>query len=310
VSHPTNKEGDDGTKGTKSPSQTKKCAVKEVDGDVEFQVFADGLFQGGHLHQFYHSIKFPEEWQIENCFRVVNILKIKFSLDKWMRRSKIKNERSFEYIERIMPQETQTKGERTHQALLEAAYVLFLEQGFAATSMRQIAKKAGLALGGIYNHFSSKEAIFSELILERHPYKQILPILLKTPGNDIETFVRSAASAMVDELGKRPDFIKLMLIEMVEFNGRNMTGLVQHILPQILPVMGKFDHGNLRPIPPFVFFRAFLGLFFSYFMTELLLANTPASMKSTNALDDFVEIFLHGVTLIPVSSKKDLKELV
>ena len=30
--------------------------------------------------------------------------------------------------------------------------------------------------------FASKEAIFSELILERHPYQQILPILLKTPS--------------------------------------------------------------------------------------------------------------------------------
>ena len=35
-----------------------------------------------------------------------------------------------------------TKGERTRQAILEAAYRLFLEQGFAATSMRRIAEQA------------------------------------------------------------------------------------------------------------------------------------------------------------------------
>ncbi|MGQ9833477.1 MAG: TetR/AcrR family transcriptional regulator, partial [Candidatus Villigracilaceae bacterium] len=69
-----------------------------------------------------------------------------------------------------------SKGERTRQAVMEAAYDLFLEQGYAATSMRQIAERAGLALGGIYNHFSGKEAIFGELILDRHPYHQILPI--------------------------------------------------------------------------------------------------------------------------------------
>jgi hypothetical protein len=57
----------------------------------------------------------------------------------------------------------------------------------------------------------------------------------------------------------------------------------------------KFNKKLLRSIPPFVFFRAFLGLFFSYYMTELLLTNTPAAMMSTNALDHFVEIFLHGV---------------
>ena len=199
-----------------------------------------------------------------------------------------------------MPEKPLTKGERTHQAIIESAYTLFLEQGYAATSMRQIAERTGLALGGIYNHFASKEAIFSELIIDRHPYQQILPILLKTPTDDIETFVRTAAQAMISELGKRPDFIKLMLIEMVEFNGRNMPNMLKHVLPQILPLIGKFNNKLLRSIPPFVFFRAFLGLFFSYYMTELLLANTPAALMSTNALDHFVEIFLHGVMVVPV----------
>ncbi len=189
------------------------------------------------------------------------------------------------------------KGERTHHAILETAYNLFLEQGYAATSMRQIASATGLALGGIYNHFESKEAIFSELIVVRHPYQQILPILLRTPADDMETFVRQAARAMVGELGKRPDFIKLMLIEMVEFNGRNMPNMLKQVLPQVLPLIGKFNTQNLRSIPPFVLFRAFLGLFFSFYMTELLLANTPAALMSDNALEHFVEIFLHGVLI-------------
>ena len=194
-----------------------------------------------------------------------------------------------------MAEKRLSKGERTHLAVLENAYKLFLGQGYAATSMRQIASQAGLALGVIYVHFESKETIFSELINTKHPYQQILPVLLKTPTEDMETFVRQAARVMVDELGKRPDFIKLMLIEMVEFNGRNMPNMLKQVLPQVLPLIGKFNTQNLRSIPPFVLFRAFLGLFFSYYMTELLLANTPAVMMSDNALDHFVEIFLHGI---------------
>jgi AcrR family transcriptional regulator len=194
-----------------------------------------------------------------------------------------------------MSEKPPTKGEHTHQAILETAYTLFLEQGYAATSMRQIAGGAGLALGSIYNHFAGKEAIFSELVIDRHPYQQILPVLMRTPPDDIETFIRTAAHAMIKELGKRPDFIKLMLIEMVEFNGRNMPIILKKVLPQILPMIEKFNKKDLRSMPPFVFFRAFLGLFFSYYITELLLANTPAAMMSTNALDHFIEIFLHGV---------------
>jgi AcrR family transcriptional regulator len=196
-----------------------------------------------------------------------------------------------------MKAETLSKGERTRQAVMEAAYGLFLEQGYAATSMRQIAERAGLALGGIYNHFSGKEAIFSELILDRHPYKQILPIMLDAPADDPETFVRAAAQTMVEELGKRPDFIKLMLIEIVEFNGRNMPKIIEHVLPQVLPLIQRFNQQKklLRDVPPFVFFRAFLGLFFSYYITELMIAGTSLAKTQKNALDHFVEIFLHGI---------------
>jgi AcrR family transcriptional regulator len=199
--------------------------------------------------------------------------------------------------EQTMEDANISKGERTRQIVMETAYQLFLEQGYAATSMRQIAERAGLALGGIYNHFAGKEAIFSELILERHPYRQILPIMLSTSADDPESFVRSAAQTMVNELGKRPDFIKLMLIEIVEFNGRNMPQIIERVLPQVLPVIQKFgrQEGLLRDMPPFVFFRAFLGLFFSYYITEFLIAGTPAARTQTKALDHFIEIFLHGI---------------
>ena len=196
-----------------------------------------------------------------------------------------------------MDEENLSKGKRTHQAVLQAAYELFLENGYAATSMRQIAERAGLALGGIYNHFDNKDAIFSELIIDQHPFHQIIPLLQAAAGETIEDFVRNAAKSMVDELGRRPDFIKLMFIEMVEFNGRDFPKMFEVVFPQILPLIQRFQTGqdNLRSIPPFILFRAFLGLFFSFYMTEFLLAGTPAAAMQENALDHFVDIFLHGI---------------
>jgi AcrR family transcriptional regulator len=193
--------------------------------------------------------------------------------------------------------ETLSKGERTRQAVIDAAHQLFVEQGYAGTSMRQIAEKAGLALGGIYNHFPTKESIFSEVILAYHPFHQILPLIKNTPGNSFEAFVRNAAKNMVAELGRRPDFIKLLFVELVEFEGRNIPKMFQVIFPQVLPLVKRFTdgRGELRNIPPFVLFRSFLGLFFSYYMTEFLLAGTPANLIQKGSVDDFVEIYLHGV---------------
>lgn len=196
-----------------------------------------------------------------------------------------------------MQEELLTKGERTHQVIIESAYALFLEQGYAATSMRQIAERTGLALGGIYNHFSSKEAIFSDLIIAKHPFHEILPLLQSAPGDTVEEFVRNAATSMVEELGRRPDFVKFLFIELVEFNGRDVPRMFQIIFPQIAPLIQRFQSrlGELREIPPYVLFRAFLGLFFSFYITEFLLAGTPAAAMQENALNHFVDIFLHGV---------------
>ena len=198
-----------------------------------------------------------------------------------------------------------SKGERTRQVVLQAAYELFLEKGYAATSMREIAERAGLALGGIYNHFGNKEAIFSELIIDRHPFHQIIPLLQAAPGDTVEEFVRNAARSMVTELGRRPDFIKLMFVELVEFNGRDFPDMFKVVFPQILPLIQRFQtsQDQLRPIPPFILFRAFLGLFFSFYMTEFLLAGTPAAAMQENALDHFVDIFLHGVMVEPLDKE-------
>jgi AcrR family transcriptional regulator len=190
-----------------------------------------------------------------------------------------------------------SKGERTRLAVVEAAHQLFVDQGYAATSMRQIAESTGLALGGIYNHFPNKEAIFLAVILDRHPFHQVLPLLKAASGDTVEEFVRNAAKSMVAELGRRPDFVKLMFVELVEFEGKNIPKIFDTVYPQVLPLVKRFSNrkGELRNIPPLVLFRAFLGLFFSYYMTEFLLAQTPMILLQKNSLDSFVDIFLHGV---------------
>lgn len=48
----------------------------------------------------------------------------------------------------------------TTEAILTAARRLFGMQGFAATTMDEIAEGAGIAKGAVYHHFKTKEAVF------------------------------------------------------------------------------------------------------------------------------------------------------
>lgn len=190
-----------------------------------------------------------------------------------------------------------SKGERTSQIILEAAYSLFLEQGFHATSMRQIAGRAGMAVSGIYNHFNSKEAIFDRVLLEKHPYRQVLSILQTAPGESIEAFALNAARTMLDEIGRRPEFLKLVFIELSEFKGVHVPLLVQTIYPQFIPLIQRFRErqSELRELSLVVIMQAFIVTFFSYFLAKHLLAPSGVQELEGVTLEQYVDIFLHGI---------------
>jgi AcrR family transcriptional regulator len=194
--------------------------------------------------------------------------------------------------------ETLTKGETTRQAVLDAAYTLFLSQGYSATSMRQIANHAGIALGGIYNHFASKDEIFQELVIAKHPYVQIFPILYDVPGDTAEEFLTNAAHVIEAEMGQRADFMKLMFIELVEFSGRHFTKLIEIILPLAMSILQRFSDPNygVRPIPPLLIVRTFLGTIIAFYVTGLLMGDprVPAELRNVR-LSDFIDIYLHGI---------------
>ena len=59
-----------------------------------------------------------------------------------------------------------TKGQRTRERILTAAQTLFARQGYDGTTLRQVAKRAGIREPGLYNHFAGKQALY-EVVLYR-----------------------------------------------------------------------------------------------------------------------------------------------
>ncbi|MCC7188910.1 MAG: TetR/AcrR family transcriptional regulator [Anaerolineales bacterium] len=197
-----------------------------------------------------------------------------------------------------MPKDKLTKGETTRLAIEDAAMELFLTQGYAATSMRQIADKVGLALGGIYNHFSSKDEIFEGIIIDKHPYKQILPAVIAAEGETAEEFYKNAAHIVISEMGKRPEFVNLMFIEMVEFKGKHGAPLLRELAPKALPIFERVikDRKDLRVTNPALLMRSFIGVCLSYLVTEMLISNSiVGKLMPKNTEEAYVDIFLHGI---------------
>ncbi len=197
-----------------------------------------------------------------------------------------------------MPKEKLKKGETTRLAIEDAALGLYMDQGYHATSMRQIADKAGLALGGIYNHFKSKEEIFEAIIVDKHPYKRILPIVLSVETDNLEEFLGNAMQVVIKELSSEPYYMKLMLIELIEFNGEHGASLLKLIAPEILPVFERLvkSRKDLRVTNPAMLMRSFFGMILSYFLTGMLMSGSVLEkLLPKNPADIYVDIMLHGI---------------
>jgi len=60
----------------------------------------------------------------------------------------------------------QRRKEARPQELLEAALALFVEKGFAATRMEEVAAQAGVSKGTLYLYYPSKEELFKAVVRE------------------------------------------------------------------------------------------------------------------------------------------------
>ena len=198
-----------------------------------------------------------------------------------------------------------SKGEYTRQAILDAAERLILSQGYHGTSMRQIATQTGIAVGGIYNHFDGKEAIFAALLERHQPYSDIVAGMNSLSGDNPAELAEQAARMAVDKILEDPVFFRLVLIDLLEFDGDTLMQFVGQLVPALLSLVTRiYASGQVRqdlPLP--VMMRAFGGMIVFYALSEVIAFRDelPWFQLPTPIGDDIdwiggmVDIFMNGV---------------
>ena len=139
----------------------------------------------------------------------------------------------------------------TKQKLLDAAERLFAEQGYAATSLRQIIAEAGVNLASVHYHFGSKEELLHDLVMRKAgPVNEKRLELLRAcdaePAPEevrVERILDAFLRPMAEAAERNRQFTRVM--------GRLIAeGLLPHIVDQnFQPVVGHFMGALHRALP-------------------------------------------------------------
>ncbi|MHC1684843.1 MAG: TetR/AcrR family transcriptional regulator [Clostridiaceae bacterium] len=187
--------------------------------------------------------------------------------------------------------------DHSRKQIVSAAHRLFLEQGFHGTTMRQISKESGMALGSLYTYFPGKDELFKAVFDAYNPYLILLLALENTQGNSAEELVRTSARRLVTALSARPDLIKLTFIDVVEFQGKHLQAAYPEVSARLesFTMRIKRNPAAVKNFSAESLLRAFFGLFYSFHMNEMLLGKPPDPSAQSAALQDSIEIYLRGI---------------
>lgn len=198
-----------------------------------------------------------------------------------------------------------SKGDQTRAEILDAAWRLFLQQGFHGTSMRDIARAAGgRAVAGLYNHFSTKEAIFEALFAERNPYDNVFNVL-DTELDGIETapdFVRVALRTVLRVMGNHYAFFQLTQIDAREFGGQHITRVLEEVgFPRIMGLVMRLQAlPGLKPLDPLIWMRLMACLILGYVITDQIAPRTLfGQFDQQEWADYFADALLYGIASHP-----------
>jgi AcrR family transcriptional regulator len=102
--------------------------------------------------------------------------------------------------------------EATNAALVESAAACFFENGFAATSLDQVAKRARVTKGAIYHHFASKRDLFMAVIERQQQLSVITVTAAGTQAGDAWTAIVAALDAFLETISQ-PIYQRLCWVE-------------------------------------------------------------------------------------------------
>jgi TetR/AcrR family transcriptional regulator len=185
----------------------------------------------------------------------------------------------------------------TRENILAAAHDLFVDKGFAAVSMREIAARSGVTKSLIHHHFGSKEALW-ELVKEKAfaAYAESQEAELRAADAPDADLLRNAVAAYFQFLAANPGVVRLFAwthLDEDQSCGRLDADLVGLGASRIRQAQ---ERGLLRPdVNPAHVVTMFVNACTQWFEARTHHSQWPGVGSDQEYLDDFLKIFMEGL---------------
>lgn len=199
------------------------------------------------------------------------------------------------------------RAEARPDEVLDAALALFIEKGFAATRVEDIAKRAGLSKGAVYLYFPSKEALIEGLV--RRGLSPIADSALEfltgfrgDPRLVITSVLKMLALRLHDP--KAVAIPKIVFREVVTFPELAQM-YRREVLDRVLPALEQLirngiDEGYLRPVDPHLTIRSIVGpLMLHIVLAEIFGITPPDGAAFDRMIDNHLTILFDGLSAPP-----------
>jgi AcrR family transcriptional regulator len=103
-------------------------------------------------------------------------------------------------------------GQQRRAQLLDVSRELFAERGFEATSIEEIASRAGVSKPIVYEHFGSKEGIYA-VVKDREVQRLIDEITVALVGDHPRVLLEQAAGALLTYIETQTDGFRILVRE-------------------------------------------------------------------------------------------------
>lgn len=192
--------------------------------------------------------------------------------------------------------------------IVAAALELFVERGFAATRLEEVARRAGVTKGTLYLYFASKEALFKAVVREtivpaiaraealaaRHTgtARALFEELVRGMWREhTESALAGIPKLITAEAGNFPELARFYYEEVVKRGHEVFASVLRR----------GVANGEFRPVHvPSAVKLAIAPLLHAAALKQSILKCVPESFDAKQYIDTHITIFLDGVRKAPV----------